>query len=245
VTNEVYEICADLVLNAAGPWAGKVAALAGIDIPLSLSPGIHVILGERLTHLAINRMRMPGSGDWLAPVRNHSVIGTSSWSVADGDYIYPREDHIQQMRDEVGAMVPLAKTLPAIAINAAARPLLAASGKSERELSRTFECFDHVVRDQVEGFVTVTGGKLCTARAMGEFGAVSVVSGHIRGVTNTMPLHIEVLYNEYNFVAAFAVASLLALLSLITIGGKTLFERRVLKTSGAAVQVPVPGKEVG
>ena len=55
---------------------------------------------------------------------------------------------------------------------------------------------------------------LCNARAMGEFGAVSVVSGHIRGVTNTMPLHVEILYNEYNFAAAFAVASLLALLAL-------------------------------
>ena len=57
---------------------------------------------------------------------------------------------------------------------------------------------------------------LCNARAMGEFGAVSVVSGHIRGATNTIPLHVEILYNEYNFVAAFAVASLLALLALVT-----------------------------
>jgi sulfate transport system permease protein len=68
------------------------------------------------------------------------------------------------------------------------------------------------------------GATLCTARAMGEFGAVSVVSGHIRGVTNTMPLHIEILYNEYNYVAAFAVASLLTLLSLATLGGKQIFE---------------------
>ena len=58
---------------------------------------------------------------------------------------------------------------------------------------------------------------LCNARAMGEFGAVSVVSGHIRGKTNTMPLHVEILYNEYNFAAAFAVASLLALLALVTL----------------------------
>jgi sulfate transport system permease protein len=67
---------------------------------------------------------------------------------------------------------------------------------------------------------------LCNARAMGEFGAVSVVSGHIRGLTNTMPLHVEILYNEYNFVAAFAVASLLALLALVTLAGKTLLEWR-------------------
>ena len=68
------------------------------------------------------------------------------------------------------------------------------------------------------------GVLLCNARAMGEFGAVSVVSGHIRGETNTMPLHVEILYNEYNFVAAFAVASLLALLALLTLALKSLLE---------------------
>ena len=67
---------------------------------------------------------------------------------------------------------------------------------------------------------------LCNARAMGEFGAVSVVSGHIRGQTNTMPLHVEILYNEYNFAAAFAVASLLALLALVTLVLKTMIEWR-------------------
>jgi len=67
---------------------------------------------------------------------------------------------------------------------------------------------------------------LCNARAMGEFGAVSVVSGHIRGETNTMPLHVEVLYNEYNFVAAFAVASLLAALAIVTLSLKSLLEWR-------------------
>jgi len=65
---------------------------------------------------------------------------------------------------------------------------------------------------------------LCNARAMGEFGAVSVVSGHIRGQTNTIPLHVEILYNEYNFVAAFAVASLLAILALLTLAAKSLVE---------------------
>jgi len=73
------------------------------------------------------------------------------------------------------------------------------------------------------------GVLLCNARAMGEFGAVSVVSGHIRGETNTMPLHIEILYNEYQFMAAFAVASLLALLALVTLIAKALLEKRVAK----------------
>lgn len=70
------------------------------------------------------------------------------------------------------------------------------------------------------------GVLLCTARAMGEFGAVSVVSGHIRGLTATMPLHVEILYNEYNYVAAFAIASLLAMFALVTLAVKTLLETR-------------------
>jgi sulfate transport system permease protein len=82
------------------------------------------------------------------------------------------------------------------------------------------------------------GVLLCNARAMGEFGAVSVVSGHIRGLTNTMPLHVEILYNEYNIAAAFAVASLLALLALVTLGLKTLLETRskeALPAGGAGI----------
>ena len=72
---------------------------------------------------------------------------------------------------------------------------------------------------------------LCNARAMGEFGAVSVVSGHIRGLTNTLTLHVEVLYNEYNFAGAFAVASLLALLSLVTLAARSLVEWKTQRVS--------------
>jgi sulfate transport system permease protein len=80
---------------------------------------------------------------------------------------------------------------------------------------------------------------LCNARAMGEFGAVSVVSGHIRGLTNTIPLHVEILYNEYNFQAAFAVASLLAFLALVTLLVKSLIEWR----SGRAARQEEPARE--
>ncbi len=80
----------------------------------------------------------------------------------------------------------------------------------------------------------IYGVILSKARAMGEFGAVSVVSGHIRGSTNTLPLHVEILYNEYNYVAAFAVASLLALLALVTLVIKTVVEWKVRQQSKAA-----------
>jgi len=81
------------------------------------------------------------------------------------------------------------------------------------------------------------GAMLCTARALGEFGAVSVVSGHIRGETNTVPLHVEVLYNEYDFVGAFAAASLLALLALVTLLGKSFAEWRVRRAT-LALETP-------
>jgi sulfate transport system permease protein len=77
---------------------------------------------------------------------------------------------------------------------------------------------------------------LCNARAMGEFGAVNVVSGRVRGKTNTMPLHVEILYNEYNFVAAFAVASLLALLAIVTLAAKSVVEWRVRREYQAALE---------
>jgi sulfate transport system permease protein len=89
-----------------------------------------------------------------------------------------------------------------------------------------WQTFWHVTLPNVR-WALLYGVVLCNARAMGEFGAVSVVSGHIRGRTNTMPLHVEILYNEYNFVGAFAVASLLALLALLTLAIKTALEWKV------------------
>jgi sulfate transport system permease protein len=83
---------------------------------------------------------------------------------------------------------------------------------------------------------------LCNARAMGEFGAVNVVSGHVRGETNTLPLHVEILYNEYNYVAAFAVASLLALLALVTLAAKSVVEWRVRRDYEQALE-PVRAEE--
>ncbi|HUW62101.1 MAG TPA: sulfate ABC transporter permease subunit CysW [Candidatus Bathyarchaeia archaeon] len=107
-------------------------------------------------------------------------------------------------------------------------PLMQALGNDDEEAAVSlgagpFQTFWRITLPNIR-WGLLYGVVLCVARAMGEFGAVSVVSGHIRGVTNTMPLQIEILYNEYNFVAAFSVASLLALVSLVTLGGKKVFE---------------------
>lgn len=109
-------------------------------------------------------------------------------------------------------------------------PLMQAQGKEEEEAAVVlgasgWRTFWHVTLPNIK-WGLIYGVVLCNARAMGEFGAVSVVSGHIRGQTNTLPLHVEILYNEYQFAAAFAVASLLALLALLTLVVKSWVEWR-------------------
>jgi sulfate transport system permease protein len=110
-------------------------------------------------------------------------------------------------------------------------PLMQAQGVEQEEAARVlgaggWQIFWRVTLPNVK-WALLYGVILCNARAMGEFGAVSVVSGHVRGYTNTMPLHIEILYNEYQFAAAFAVASLLAALALVTLVLKYIVEQNV------------------
>ena len=110
-------------------------------------------------------------------------------------------------------------------------PLLESQGSDEEEAAITlgatgWQTFFYISLPKIR-WGLLFGVVLCNARAMGEFGAVSVVSGHVRGLTNTLPLHVEILYNEYQFASAFAVASLLSLLALVTLVLKSLLEARV------------------
>ncbi|MDF8333848.1 sulfate ABC transporter permease subunit CysW [Novosphingobium cyanobacteriorum] len=116
-------------------------------------------------------------------------------------------------------------------------PLMMEQGKDDEEAALSlgasgWQTFWHVTLPNIR-WGLLYGVLLCNARAMGEFGAVSVVSGHIRGETNTMPLHVEILYNEYDFVGAFAVASLLACLALVTLVAKSVLEWRFDLHGGA------------
>lgn len=113
-------------------------------------------------------------------------------------------------------------------------PVMEATGSQEEEAAKVlgaggFQTFFRVTLPNIK-WGLLYGIILCNARAMGEFGAVSVVSGHIRGLTNTLPLHVEILYNEYQFQAAFAVASLLAFLAIITLVLKTIVEYRTRRS---------------
>ncbi|GAA0773022.1 sulfate ABC transporter permease subunit CysW [Castellaniella ginsengisoli] len=202
----------NLVFGVCAAWAvtrfefrGKNLLITLIDLPFSVSP---VIAG-------LIYVLMFGAQGWFGP-----------WLQA----------HDIQILFAVPGIVlaTVFVTVPFVARELI--PLMQSQGSEEEEAAIVlgasgWRVFWHVTLPNIR-WGLFYGVILCNARAMGEFGAVSVVSGHIRGLTNTMPLHVEILYNEYNFAAAFSVASLLALLALLTLVLKSLAEWRLRALSG-------------
>lgn len=199
----------NLVFGVAAAWAvakfefrGKNLLVTLIDLPFSVSP---VVSG--LIYVLIF-----GLQGWLGP-----------WLA---------EHDIKIIFAVPGiVLATLFVTVPFIARELI--PLMQSQGTEEEEAAvvlgaNGWQIFFRVTLPNIK-WGLLYGVILCNARAMGEFGAVSVVSGHIRGSTNTLPLHVEILYNEYNFAAAFAVASLLALLALITLALKAIVESKTGK----------------
>jgi sulfate transport system permease protein len=196
----------NLVFGLATAWAiakfefrGKSLLVTLIDLPFSVSPVISGLIYVLLF----------GTQGWLGP-----------WLA---------EHDIEIVFAVPGIVIATVfVTVPFVARELI--PLMQEQGTEDEEAALSlgaggWQTFWRVTLPNVK-WGLLYGVLLCNARAMGEFGAVSVVSGHIRGLTNTMPLHVEILYNEYNFVAAFAVASLLALLALMTLAAKSLLEWR-------------------
>jgi sulfate transport system permease protein len=203
----VIAVPLNLVFGVAAAWAiakfefrGKSILLTLIDLPFSVSP---VIAG--LIYVLIF-----GAQGWFGP-----------WLA---------EHDIKILFAVPGIVIAtIFITFPFVARELI--PLMQAQGNEEEEAALVlgasgWRTFWHVTLPNIK-WGLLYGVILCNARAMGEFGAVSVVSGHIRGETNTMPLHVEILFNEYNFAAAFATASLLALLALVTLAIKSLIEWRL------------------
>lgn len=166
-TGRTGTIGADLVINAAGPWAERLASMADVDVPVAPTPGVMVTVGRRLNNMVINRLNVPSDGDIVVPQRTTSIIGTTSWTVDDPDHIPIPGDHVEKMYDRGASLIPAVASTPVRGVMAVARPLISKPGVNAREVSRTFECFDHKA-DGVEGFVTISGGKTTTARAMAE-----------------------------------------------------------------------------
>jgi glycerol-3-phosphate dehydrogenase len=168
-TNQEYDLKGDLVVNATGAWAEQITNMAEAGVPIRPSPGVMVAVRGRYHNMVINRLHASGDGDIIVPQRNLSVIGTTSWIVEDPDKLGLPEDHVQLMFKNGAEMVPTIKDAAFRAAWSAARPLIGSKGEDEgRELSRTFKCFDHKERDNVEGLVTISGGKATTLRGMAE-----------------------------------------------------------------------------
>ncbi|UAJ11113.1 sulfate ABC transporter permease subunit CysW [Glacieibacterium megasporae] len=196
----------NIVFGLAASWAitkfdfrYKSVLITLIDLPLSVSPVVSGLIYVLLF----------GLQGWLGP--------------------WLREHDIQIVFAVPGiVLATVFVTFPFVARELI--PLMQEQGRTDEEAARSLgasglQTFWHVTLPNIR-WGLLYGVLLCNARAMGEFGAVSVVSGHIRGLTNTLPLHIEILYNEYNYVAAFAVASILAGLALVTLVAKSLLEWR-------------------
>ena len=196
--NCVFGVCAAWAI-AKFEFPGKSLLITMIDLPFSVSPVIAGLLFVLVF----------GAQGWLGP-----------WL----------DDHNIKIIFAVPGIVlaTIFVTFPFVARELI--PLMQAQGKSEEEAARVlgasgWQTFTRVTLPNIK-WGLLYGVILCNARAMGEFGAVSVVSGKIRGQTNTIPLHVEILYDDYNLTGAFAVASVLAFLALITLGIKTWAERK-------------------
>ncbi|WP_407341584.1 FAD-dependent oxidoreductase [Pengzhenrongella phosphoraccumulans] len=172
VSGEESELTADLVVNASGPWAQRIAEMAGVEVPLRCSPGVLVAVRGRLCDMVINRLHPSGDGDIVLPQRGLCVLGTSSWVVDDPDELHVPEDHVRTILEQGARLIPAVADVEVRASWSAVRPLIGSAGsQTGRELSRTFKCFDHAEQDGVRGFVTISGGKATTLRAMAEAAA--------------------------------------------------------------------------
>jgi len=171
VKNQTEEIKADITVNAAGPWAAKIAKMAGVDVEIMPTAGAMGVTREQLVNHIINRMRLPSDGDIIIPyTANVSITGTTASIIEDPDNFKISKEDLQLLIDEGSMMVPKLKELGFARYYASIRPLLKVKGKAAtagREASRTFEIFDHE-KDNINGFVTISGGKFTTSRLMGE-----------------------------------------------------------------------------
>lgn len=197
LTGQLIEIEAEVVVNAAGAWAGVVAGLAGAPIPMRYSKGTLLVTEHRLSQRVINRLRLAASGDILVPGGTVSILGTSSERVDSPDVIHPEVYEVDEMIDQGIAMAPELANTRYIRAYCGVRPLVGggsttAGGDDDRSVSRGYALIDHALSQApVANFITITGGKLTTYRLMAEKTADMVcarIGVSAAGRTRTEPL---------------------------------------------------------
>ncbi len=168
--DEQVTIHADLVINAAGPWAGKIAATAGIEVNIRPGKGTMIALAHRPVHTVINRCKMPSDGDILVPAHTVAVMGTTDEYVPNPDSFAIEPWEIRLLLEEGEKLVPGFKQMRVLRAWAGVRPLYqeTVSNGGDRDITRAFALLDHAARDGVDDLLTITGGKWTTYRRMAE-----------------------------------------------------------------------------
>lgn len=169
-TNKKVTIKGDIFINAGGPWAGKLAALADIDLSVSPSPGTMLAMKKRISNMVVSRLHKAGDGDIVVPQRNLTIIGSTQWLSDNPDInIVPQED-IDFLNKSAIDIFPCFENLEYHTAWAAARPLFGKHSSAEdvRNLSRDFASIDHSLHDGIDNMISIVGGKATTLRAMGE-----------------------------------------------------------------------------
>jgi glycerol-3-phosphate dehydrogenase len=192
-SGESVRIGADLVVNAAGPWAAKIAAMADIDIPVRPGPGVMVSVYGRMTNMVINRLHRAGEGDICVPQRNLTIVGTTAWLADDPDTVQLPGDHVGRLKMMGARLLPAVAESPVHAAWWASRPLLDNPEEHDpMRMSRGFICIDHKKTAGLEGFISMVGGKATTLRAMAQEAADRICEKTGRPIdctTATSPLH--------------------------------------------------------
>ena len=173
LTGEDLDVDAAFILNASGAWAAKIAGMAGIEgVHVAPGKGIMIAMNHRLVDTVINRCTKPADGDILVPIRTVSVIGTTDIRTADPDEIPVTQEEVDQMLDDGERLVPGFREARALRVWAGVRPLFedkkTGESGSTRDVSRSHALLDHLDRDGVSGFLTITGGKWTTFRLMAQ-----------------------------------------------------------------------------
>jgi glycerol-3-phosphate dehydrogenase len=162
-----YDIRGDLVINATGAWAGEITEKVHSAVSVTPTPGVMVVYNQRMIQRAINRLCKPSDGDIILPQRQMMVVGTTSFSVEDVDYVPVVEEQVELMLTRGAELVPGILNTKERGAYMATRPLIKGD-ETGRSISRTFKCYDHAKTDNVEGIITITGGKATTLRMMAE-----------------------------------------------------------------------------
>lgn len=197
VAGEDVVISADIVVNATGAWAGRVAATAGIEFVVQAGKGTMVAMNHRMLNTVVNRCKMPSDGDIIVPIHTVAVIGTTDEGVPDPEKFAVEPWEVERMLEEGEKLVPGISKMRVLRAWAGVRPLYQEEAAADtRDVTRAYALLDHATRDGVEGFVTITGGKWCTFRQMAEV-TVDAVCRKL-GVDRPCRTHLEPLPDRRN-----------------------------------------------